>query len=388
MTSIPFVSERRLRDAVSSIYSIATDPAALPTVLDGLADMLGGKGLLMGPLSRTSMPDPTLVTYASAVFHDAIPDYLDHYLALNPRKNWLTSNNFADVVFSDHDIMEERELRRHAFYNDFLIKNENLYSLDQLKTVGSKQKLWISVQYSHRAPAPEAWSRDVFSLLTSHLHQALDIYARMRALQPGEAALLEQFDCPGLILSAHGRILKTNAAMEAWIDPRISLRGGRLTAPNAADAARIDRLLADVARRVAGASAPDLAALVGDGSRPPLLVRASPFRNSEIRLGIDAFMDDLPAILVLFHETRRTASAEQATREALRCLGLTAAEVKVAATIASGRSPEEAAEDLGIALSTARHHIKRIYEKLAIRRQSELVRIINDVARFVARGGG
>lgn len=387
MTSIPFVSERRIRDAVSSIYSITTDPAALPAALDGLADLLGGKGLLMGPLSRTAVADPTLVTYASAVFHEAIPTYLDHYLALNPRKNWLTSNNFSDVVFSDHDIMDERELKRHTFYNDFLIRNENLYSLDQLKTIRSKQKLWISVQYSHRAPPPEVWNREVFSMLTAHLHQALDIYGRMRALQPGEAALLEQFDCPGLILSARGRVLRTNAAMETWVDPRISIRSGRLTAANAADAGRLDRLLADVARRVSGATAPDLAALVGDGSSPPLLVRASPFRIADIRLGIDAFMEDVPSILVLFHETRRTVGSEQATREALRCLGLTPAEVKVAATIASGRSPEEAAVDLGIALSTARHHVKRVYEKLAIRRQSELVRIVNDVVHFVARGG-
>ncbi len=385
MTSVPFVSERRIREAVTSIYSIATDPAALPAALDGLADLLGGKGLLMGPLSRAAVADPTLVTYASNVFHDAIPDYLEHFLALNPRKNWLTSNNFSNVIFSDHDIMDDRELKKHTFYNDFLIKNENLYRLDQLKTIGSKQKLWVSVQYSHRAPPPEVWNREVFSMLTSHLHQALDIYGRMRTLQPGEAALLEQFDCPGLILSARGRVLKINAAMEGWADSRISLRGGRLTAAAAGDTARLDRLMADVSRRAAGGSAPDLVALVGDGSRPPLLVRASPFRISEIRLGIDAFMEDLPSILVLFHETRRAVGTEQATREALRSLGLTPAEVKVAASIASGRSPEEAAEDLGIALSTARHHVKRIYEKLAIRRQSELVRIVNDVAHFAAR---
>jgi DNA-binding CsgD family transcriptional regulator len=387
MTSIPFVSEQRIREAVTSIYAIATDPTALPAALDGLADLLGGKGLLMGPLSRAAVADPSLVTYASSVFHDAIPDYLDHYLALNPRKNWLTSNNFSDIIFSDHDIMDDRELKRHAFYNDFLIKNENLYCLDQLKTIESKQKIWISVQYSHRAPPPEVWSREIFSMLTSHLHQALDIYGRMRALQPGEAALLEQFDCPAVILSARGRVLRTNAAMEGWVDSRISLRGGRLSAVNASDCARLDRLLADVTRRASGGSAPDLVSLVGDGTRPPLLVRASPFRVSEIRLGIDAFMEDMPAILVLFHETRRAVGTEQATREALRSLGLTPAEVKVAASIASGRSPEEAAEDLGIALSTARHHVKRIYEKLAIRRQSELVRIVNDVAHFAAGAG-
>lgn len=383
MSSIPYVSERRLRNAVSSIYSIATDPSALPQVLDGLADLLGGKGLLMGPLSRTTVPDTSLVSYASAVFHEAIPDYLDNYLAINPRKNWLTANGSSDIVFTDHDIMDERAIRRHGFYNDFLLRHGNLYSLDRLKTLSSGQMLWTSVQYSHRAASPEPWCRDVFTLLTEHLHQALDIYGRMRALQPGEAALLDQFGCPALILTTKGRVLRKNAAVEAWNDPRLSLRGGRMSAPNPADAVRLDRLLADVGQRAMGRSAPDLTALVGDGSRPPLLVRASPFRNAEIRQGIDAFVEDLPAILVLFHETRRNGGVEAATSRALRSLGLTPAEVRVAATVASGRSPEETAEDLGIALSTARHHIKRVYEKLNIRRQSELVRIVNDISRFV-----
>ena len=387
MTSSAFVSERRIREAISSIYSIATDPAGLAQVLDGLADLVGGKGLLMGPLSRTAAPDPSLVTYASGIFHEAVPDYLEHFIALNPRKNWLTLNNFSEVVFSDHDLIDERELRRHTFYNDFLIRNENLYSLDRLSTRAPGRKLWVSVQYSHRAPPPELWHREIFSILTDHLYQALDIYGRMRALQPGEAALLEQFDCPALILSGRGRILMANGAANDWSDPRISLRGGRVVAPHPADAARLDRVLADVGLRARGGAAPDMTVLRGDGTRPPLLMRAAPFRGADARVGLDTFDEDLPAILVLFQASRRTATSEKAVAEALRCLGLTPAEVRVAATITSGRSPEETAEDLGIALSTARHHVKRIYEKLGIRRQSELVRMIGDVVRFVRPGG-
>lgn len=380
MTFIPFVSESRVREAVASIYSIATEPERLPNVLDDLADVIGGKGLLMGPLSRTAGADPSLVTYASSVFHEAIPAYLENFVALNPRKNWLTLNNFDDVVFSDHDLMDDREVRRHAFYNDFLLRNDNLYCLDRLSTRPSGRKLWISVQYSKAAPPPETWHREIFSLLTSHLHQALDIYGRLRALQPGETTLLDQFDCPGLVLTARGRILRLNGAADGFADPRLSFSGGRLVAPHPADSPRLERLLSDVALRARGATAPDLIALRGDGTRPPLLVRAAPFRAAEARLGLDAFVDDLPRVLVLINAPRRTPGS---TVEALRSLGLTPAEARVAEAIASGRSPEEAATELGIALSTARHHVKRTHEKLAIRRQSDLVRIVNDVTRFL-----
>lgn len=387
MTSIPFVSEKKIRDAIASIYSISLSPGRLPDTLDGLAEVVGGKGLLMGPLSRSTVADQSLVTYATPVFHDAIPDYLNHFISINPKKNWLTTNNFDDVVFSDHDVIDDRQIKKHAFYNDFLLKNENLYSLDRLSSRLAGRKLWISVQYSHKATMPEPWHRDVFAILTDHLLQSLELYGRMRALQPGEADLLDRFADPAAILSASGRVLEHNAAADRFADRRVSFAGGRLTAPHPADAARLERLLADVARRADGVSAPDVIGLRGDGSRRPLLVRAAPFRTRDAHCEVERFLDDVPTTLVLVQGER---VPDGAALEALRCLGLTASEARVAELIASGRSPEEAATDLGIALSTARHHVKRTHEKLGIRRQADLVRIVNDIARFLGppRDGG
>ena len=183
-----------------------------------------------------------------------------------------------------------------------------------------------------------------------------------------------------MILSASGRILKLNAAADAFADRRIGFAGGRLSAPHPSDATRLDRLLADVALRAHGGRAPDVIALRGDGTRQPLLVRAAPFRACDARLGVEMFLDDVPRTLVLIQGERAT---DGTTQEALRAIGLTPAEARVAVLIASGRSPDEAASDLGIALSTARHHVKRAHEKLGIRRQADLVRIVNDIARFL-----
>lgn len=380
MASIPFVSEKKIRDAITSIYSITLDPGRLPEILDGLADVVGGKGLLMGPLSRATIADQSLVTYASPIFHEAIPDYLNHFVSINPKKNWLTANNFDEILFSDHDLIDDRQIERHSFYNDFLIRNENLYSLDRLSSRLGGRKLWISAQYSHKAAMPEAWRREAFGLLTDHLLQSLELYGRMRTLQPGEAELLDRFDCPAVILSASGRILKLNAAADGFTDRRIGLAGGRLSAPHPADATRLERLLADVAVRGRGGRAPDVIALRGDGTRQPLLVRAAPFRTSDALLDLEMFLDDVPRKLVLIQSERAT---DGSTQEALRAIGLTPAEARIAALIASGRSPEEAAADLGIALSTARHHVKRAHEKLGIRRQADLVRIVTDISRFL-----
>lgn len=379
MTSVPLVSQARVQAAVASIYSLAAEPGRLTEILDGFADVLGGKGLLMGPLARATSADCSLVTYASPVFHEALPAYLDHYVALNPRKNWLTATGVDDVVFSDHDFIDEAAMRRHAFYNEFLLPHDNLYSLDRVSSRLGGRKLWISIQYGHRAAAPERWQREIFSILSEHLIQALDLYGRLRGLRPEDGEILDQFDSPALLLSASGRILRLNAAADRFADPRIGFARGRVNATATADATRLDRLLAGVRQRTLGGTAPDVVALAGDGTRMPLLVKATPYRASEFEHRLGDLVDDLPHTLLLIHSDQPSGRSATA---ALRELGLTPAEARVADLVAAGRSPEEAAEDLGIALSTARHHLKRAHEKLGIRRQADLVRIVGGLSRF------
>jgi DNA-binding CsgD family transcriptional regulator len=53
---------------------------------------------------------------------------------------------------------------------------------------------------------------------------------------------------------------------------------------------------------------------------------------------------------------------------------LTPAEARLATHLSCGRSVEEAAAEMGVTVNTARAYLKRIYSKLGVRRQSELVR--------------
>ena len=54
--------------------------------------------------------------------------------------------------------------------------------------------------------------------------------------------------------------------------------------------------------------------------------------------------------------------------------GLTPAEIRLCIALVKGRSVEEYALEAGITSNTARTHVKRIYSKTGVRRQSELVR--------------
>jgi len=67
-----------------------------------------------------------------------------------------------------------------------------------------------------------------------------------------------------------------------------------------------------------------------------------------------------------------------ATTEAtlMRLHGLTPAEAAVTVELLQGRSLEAAAAELGIALQTARTHLKKVFAKTGTRRQSELVLLL------------
>jgi DNA-binding CsgD family transcriptional regulator len=71
--------------------------------------------------------------------------------------------------------------------------------------------------------------------------------------------------------------------------------------------------------------------------------------------------------------------------EAFRLLGLTMTEARIAAILGTGASPDTAAENLGISIGTVRNHIKRIFSKLDIARQGELVRLAARLAALSDR---
>jgi len=57
-------------------------------------------------------------------------------------------------------------------------------------------------------------------------------------------------------------------------------------------------------------------------------------------------------------------------------LGLTLGEARVATLVGSGLAPRESAQKLGIAEESARTTLKRVFDKVGISRQSELVGLL------------
>lgn len=65
--------------------------------------------------------------------------------------------------------------------------------------------------------------------------------------------------------------------------------------------------------------------------------------------------------------------------------GLTLAESRVLEHIGQGETPQEAAERLGISLTTVKTHLQRIFAKTETTRQADLVRLVTRATPPVRR---
>jgi DNA-binding CsgD family transcriptional regulator len=89
-----------------------------------------------------------------------------------------------------------------------------------------------------------------------------------------------------------------------------------------------------------------------------------------------------PAMVALLRWPREPSPARAEQLAAM--FGLARREAELAWALADGLSLNEAAEQLGLTIETTRNYSKRLYAKLGVRRQAEVVRLVSESAAALA----
>lgn len=214
--------------------------------------------------------------------------------------------------------------------------------------------------------------------LLPHLRRALELRARLarsEAERDLHAVVTERLQIGVVGLDAQGRIAFSNAAASAILAAQDGLLvgQGRLRASHAAE----DRSLQHLIARALGK---DAACGVGAGQTHTL---ALTLRGGHGRLGVlvrrlpDCTVSDEPAQVrcaVFIRDPRRQP---EPSADVIGCLlGLTRAESALALRLAKGDSLDEAANCLAIRVTTARAHLRAIFQKTGVTRQAMLVRLL------------
>ncbi len=357
---------------LSGIYDATTEPGRWSEVLADVVAFVGGHG--GGLLAKDSASKGVDAQWQTGSEPHYMRLYAETYSKLGP----VAALTFGEVgqIVSVPEVVPYEEFRRGRFYREW-----------------AQPQGWVDIAVAVLDRSSGGWSylgvarnaangmvddemRGRMALVVPHVRRALQIgkaIERRRADAATFAEILDRLSSGLLLLDAHGRIVHTNAAADDMLRDGRLLRaiGGRLAAGDA----QIERTLreATVAPRDEGGQL-GREGVVGplrssDGER--YIARALPLA-SDLPAGAGDAAEPATAVFV------RRAAMDYPSRPDIiaESYKLTPTELRVlTALVEIGGVPDVAAA-LGVAETTVKTHLSRLFAKTGTRRQADLVRLV------------
>lgn len=283
-----------------------------------------------------------------------------------------------DQVFTIEDLMSESEWLGSSFYLLYCQPYGCHQMLGADISMPDGGKLRIRINRRRDQPMFNATERALCAMLVPHLRRALHLHAlldRSESLGSLYFQAISRLSVATIVLDESANVLQLNPVAREILDSNDGLKlvGGRLEATYPSDNRELSRLVRDAFQRARqGSNDPGHAAALSV-SRP----------SGQVNLGVVVelipFQDRVegkgqPTVVVYVRDAvGKSLVSNLATAQ---LYNLTPAESALALELANGLSLEEASEALNIRRNTARAHLRAIFSKTGVRRQTELVRIL------------
>lgn len=369
------VADDRFVAAVEAIYDAAPDPSQWPRALAAIANVFGD----VGGVLIWQKEDGTFGTVASASLKEANEAYrAGKWWARDTRaQRGVKLGHFFDgEPRADRHFSSDEEISVDPFYTDFLIP----HGLGWIGTIAVSPDPRIGVSLSvQRSSSKDQFSDfelDVLARIARHVEKSLRLSIRLfdaELLNVGLGEALTRVGIGIFGLDSLGRVVFSNPAGKLLLGKNLQISRGRIQIGSRSERSAINTLISGALR----GGPTDVTA----DPKPILVQRTSSDRPLVVYLlpiatpinPAEHFLTHARAI-VLVIEPKIGEPADPAVVRDL--LGLTLGEARVAALVGFGLPPREAAGMLGIAEETARNVLKRVFFKVGVSRQSELVGLL------------
>jgi DNA-binding CsgD family transcriptional regulator/PAS domain-containing protein len=364
-----------LLTAIELIYDAAANPALWPKALGAIADCTGDVGAIL----IWGRDDGSYGTVVSDSLNESQLIYQQQWSSRDIRAIRATERGmfFLGEAFADRDLVTEEEERSDPFYANFLLP----HGLGRLGSIAVSPDPHVSValavQRSARDKPPYSDEElAVLARIGPHIEKSLRLSIRLLNSELLNASLGDALTRVGIgvfALDSLGRVLFSNPAGEALLGDELDISQQRLRIGSGSERDAIDELISSTLRGEAGdlLAEPKPVMLRRAASEQPLVLYLIPI-TTPLPLA-EHFLTHARA-LVLVIEPKSGEPADPAIVRDL--LGLTLGEARVAALIGHGLNPRDTAQKLGIAEDTARNVLKRVFSKVGVSRQSELVALL------------
>jgi DNA-binding CsgD family transcriptional regulator/PAS domain-containing protein len=373
-----FHDQQQLSDLIGVVYDAAIDRSRWEDAIAGAAQFVGGTGagLFCKDVGVPHASIPHRVGFQTplpvALFQQIYPAAEGHFLG------------DLEQPIATTDLMSFGELAESELYRRWA---EPQGLVDFLSAVVDRTTISTAIfgVFRHeRNGLVDDHARRQMRLIAPHIRRAV-LIGRMFEFKAAEVAtFVDTLDGLGagmFLVDAAGRLIHANAAGNAILGTSDILNsvGGRLVASDA----HIDRTLRDV---FAAAGQGD-AALGTKGIAVPLIgkdgeryiAHALPLTSgARRRAGV---VGTAAAALFVRKATLTAPSASQAIGSAFK---LTPTELRVLMAIVEVGGVPEVAAAFGVADTTVRTHVGRLFEKTGTARQADLVKLVAGYATPLA----
>ena len=358
---------------IADIYDAAIQPALRLPILEKTARFVEGCAASLFYKNASAKTGASF--YCHGIPQSFQQSYFSQYIKLDPAS---TSQYFAtvDEPLSTVDFIEYDEFVATRFYQEW-VEPQGLVDfvtcvLD--KSAGGASMLGV---FRHqRDGLADAEVRRKMRLLSPHMRRSMLIGRLMDAKTAEIATFADTFD--GLhagmfLVDKSGRIVHANRSGHRLLDARdaVSGSGGRLVATDARSNATLQECFqaaagGDAAIGLKGIAVP----LTGRGGTR-MLAHVLPL-GSGLRQASTAAKAATAAVFVHNAELEMTAPPEIIART----FSLTPTELRIMLAIVEVGGVPEVASTLGIAESTVKTHLSRLFSKTGAARQADLVKIV------------
>jgi DNA-binding CsgD family transcriptional regulator len=291
-----------------------------------------------------------------------------------------------DRLVTIGDVLSETDWRASHYYRDWCAPHDVYHVM--AADIGTRDGgvYGFRVTRDERSPPFSATDKALGRRLIPHIKRALNLHQSIhqdRKVISLYSRAMAQLMVGVVVLDKDCNVIECNPAATTILDMQDGLRvvGKQLEATYANDNRKLQRMVKDALSH-------------NEGPKMALTEAVSISRPSgQLSWGVvvqsissDQWTEgkQRPAVAVFLRDTE--GKSQPPVRLAQQLFQLTPAETMLAIQLANGLSLEEAAEALNIRRNTARAHLRSIFSKTGVRRQTELVRIfLNSVAWLGAK---
>jgi DNA-binding CsgD family transcriptional regulator len=362
----------RTERALEACHDAILAPTRWPSALQSLGESLGAASCMLYEHDRENSSAPAPMSEGHVAFADRLTRNQAHAPDPHVGPYLQKCDSFrragrASVL--EHNLSTEEERCTIPFYQETARPEKREWMAGSFFSVEGRN--WCLPVFRGSDPFTREHAKRL-ARIGPYLAKIVSLAQKFAAFDlTSKLSALERVRSAAIVIDARGRARQVNAASQDLLGDDFNLVQDRPAARDPASNRRLQELVSFALCAERG-SAQAFAPIVVDRDQAPwLLVEAMP---------VTAFGSDLFSAgrVILLLTDLRSPLRPEATRFCA-AFGLTVAEAKLAAKLASGSGIDAAASSLGVSRETARSQLKAVFAKTNTRRQAELAGLL---ARF------